>query len=153
MILLAFTSLHSLSSRNTPPEAQFELYKRWDNRGVILPHKSGFSDLKMGLYSMDIRWIFTRVQPRLYWGSPSVSSRRTVSPPPEPRGELLESDLGTVITLVSTNILIQNNCSFFNIFHVMWPSDSKPAADCISKLDEWHTYFYCTLVLPPSYEY
>ena len=55
---------------------------------------------------------------------------------PEPRAESLETDLGTIIKLLSINILIQNNCIFFYIFHVMWPSDLKPAADCISKLDE-----------------
>ena len=31
---------------------------------------------------------------------------------PEPHAELLETDLGTVIKLLSLNILIQNNCIF-----------------------------------------
>ena len=55
---------------------------------------------------------------------------------PEPHAELLETDSGTVIKLLSMNILIQNNCSFIymniicgnydfflNSFHVMWPTD------------------------------
>ena len=52
----------------------------------------------------------------------------------EPHAELLETDLETVII-----ILTQNNCSVFNIFHVMWPSDSNPVANCISKQDKWDT--------------
>ena len=66
-------------------------------------------------FRLDIWGIFTPVQPRLYWGSPSVSSQRPVS-------SLLETDLGTVIKLLSIKVLIQNNCSFFSIFHVMWPN-------------------------------
>ena len=36
-----------------------------------------------------------------------MSSRRTVSSPPEPRAESLETDLGTIIKLLGINILIQ----------------------------------------------
>ena len=43
-------------------------------------------------FRLDIRRIFTRVQPRLYWGSPTLSSRRTVSSPPEPHAESLTTD-------------------------------------------------------------
>ena len=50
---------------------------------------------------------------------------------PEPPAEWLETDLGIVIKLLK-------NC-FFDIFHVMWPSDSNPAAHCISKVYEWDT--------------
>ena len=66
---------------------------------------------------------------------------------------ITETDLGTVSKLLGINILLQNNC---NIFHVMWPSDSNPGADCICKLDEWDTalstilkcflYFIWTLI-------
>ena len=55
---------------------------------------------------------------------------------PEPRAEPLETDLGTIIKLLCINELIQNNCTVFDIFHVMWPSDSNPAANCISKLEK-----------------
>ena len=65
---------------------------------------------------------------------------------PEPRAESLETDLGTVIQLLNINILIQNDCRFFDIFHVMWPSDSKPAADCIGKLDEWDTALFIVFI-------
>ena len=50
---------------------------------------------------------------------------------PEPHAEPVETDVGTVIKSLSINILIQIYCSFFDIFHVMWPSDSNTAADCI----------------------
>ena len=38
---------------------------------------------------------------------------------PEPPAETLDTDLGTVIKLLSINILIQNNCIFFDIFNDM----------------------------------
>ena len=59
----------------------------------------------------------------------------------EPRTESLETDLGTINKSISINILIQINCSFFNSFHVIWPSDSKPGAGCVSELDKWDTAF------------
>ena len=37
----------------------------------------------------------------------------------EPRGESLETDLGTVNELLHVNISIQNTCSFFNSFQLM----------------------------------
>ena len=83
-----------------------------------------------GGYSLGSSCDFTEVRPVLAAGG-------RLAHLPQPCAESLETDSGTVIKLLSINILIQNNCIFFfNIFHVMWPSDSNPAANCISKLDE-----------------
>ena len=65
-------------------------------------------------------WIFdgysVQFQPRLPGDLPDNSSRRTVS---APRGESLETDLGTVNKLLHVNISIQNTCGIFNSFHAM----------------------------------
>ena len=65
-----------------------------------------------GGYSLGSSCDFTDVRPMLAVGGHLAHL-------PEPNTESLENNLGTIIKLLSTNILTQHNCSFFNIFHVM----------------------------------
>ena len=86
-------------------------------------------------YSLRSSRDFTEVRPVLAAGGHLVNLL-------EPSAELLETDLGTLIKLFSINIFIKMIGVFFDIFHVMWPSDSNPGAKCISKLDEWETALF-----------
>ena len=91
-----------------------------------------------GGYSLGSSCDFTEVRPVLAAGGRLVHLQ-------EPHAESLETDLGTIFKLLIIKILVQNNCSFFFffffvIFHVMWPSDSKPAGDCIRWMR--HTSFF-----------
>ena len=88
-----------------------------------------------GRYPLGFSCDFTEVRPVLAAGGQLAHLT-------EPHTESLETDLGTVIKLLSIIILIQNS-----------DSDSKPATDCISKLDEWDTAFCSILVLSLFYEY
>ena len=65
-----------------------------------------------GGYSLGSSRDFTEV-------CPVVAAGGRLAHLPEPRAESLETDLGTIIKLLGIDILIQNNCSFFDIFHVM----------------------------------
>ena len=48
---------------------------------VIKGCNSNLSNQGEVSFRLDTQWIFTQVQPRLYWGSPSVSGRRSVNSP------------------------------------------------------------------------
>ena len=87
-----------------------------------------------GGYSLGSSCYFTEVLPELAAGGRFTHLT-------EPRGESLETDLGTVIKLLSINILIQNNC-FFSPVSSMSCDPVSPIADFISKLDEWDTALF-----------
>ena len=64
--------------------------------------------VRFGVYSLGSSCYFTEV-------CPVLAAAGWLAHLPEPHAELLETDSGTVIKLLSMNILIQNNCSFIYI--------------------------------------
>ena len=73
-------------------------------------HRGEFS------FRLDIRRIFSPVPAAT---SRTIAAGERLAHLAEPRGESLETDLGTVNKLLHVNISIQNTCSFFNSFHAM----------------------------------
>ena len=66
-------------------------------------------------FRLDIQQIFAQVEPRYYWGSPSVSSRRTVSSPPRASHSVVGNCFNDVIKLLNIihKYITTKNFSFF----------------------------------------